>query len=179
MFSGPPTCNSKPRARARKSLYTRVSSKGVKPVSGHLLESRVSNTHPTAPIKFVIHPINPIKPGTTMGKPLPSHWRSTSVAKERPWSVAPLRLKTATSPKLVLITRWRTSSKLNTTKLKVLTICSTTKRTEPSSITTKETKLSNNLPSTGLTGHPDKSGRWSSASSLSPLRLSYLSKLEL
>jgi hypothetical protein len=135
-------------------------------VSGHFLESKVSNTHPTAPIKNAIHPVNPIKPGTTMGKPLPSHWRSTSATKERPWSVAPLRLKTATSPKLILIMRWRTSSKLNTTKLKVLTIYSTTERTEPSSITTKETKLSSNLPSTGLTSHPDRSGQWSSANNL-------------
>jgi hypothetical protein len=135
-------------------------------VSDHFLKSRVSNTHPTAPIKTAIHPVKPIKPGTTMGKPLPSHWRSTSTTKERPWSIAPLRLKTTTSPKLVLITRWRTSSKLNTTKPKVLTIYSTTERTKPSSITTRETKLSSTLPSTGLTCHPDRSGRWSSASSL-------------
>jgi hypothetical protein len=98
-FSEPPTCNSKPGARVSKWLNTVVSTKGVKPVSSHLLKSRVSNIHPIAPIKTAIHSIKPIKPGTTMGKPLPSHWRSTSTTKERPWSVAPLRLKTATSPK--------------------------------------------------------------------------------
>jgi hypothetical protein len=48
----------------------------------------------------------------------------------------------------------------------VLTICSTTERTEPSSITAMETKLSSTLPSTGLTGHSDRSGRWSSANRL-------------
>jgi hypothetical protein len=73
MFSGPLTCNSKPRARTSKWLNTGVSSKGVKPVSGHFLKSRVSNIHPTLPINTAIHPVRPIKPGTTMGKPLPSH----------------------------------------------------------------------------------------------------------
>jgi hypothetical protein len=163
MFSGPPTYNSKQRARASKRLNTGVSSKSGKPVSGHFLESRVSDIHPTMPINTVIHPV---KPRTTMGRPLLSHWRSTSTTKGKAWSIALLRLKTASSPKLVLNTRWRTSSKLNTTKLKVLTICSTTERTEPSSITTRETKLSSNLPSTGLTGHLDRYGRWSSVSSL-------------
>jgi hypothetical protein len=131
MFSEPLTCNSKPRERASKRLNTGVTTKGVKPVPGHFLKSRVSNIHPTAPIKTVIHPIKPIKPGTTMGKPLPSHWRSKSTTKRKAWSVAPLRLKTASSPKLVLITRWRMSSKLNTTRLKVSTINTMTKGTEP------------------------------------------------
>jgi hypothetical protein len=135
-------------------------------VSGHFLESRVSNIHPTVPINTVIHPVKPIEHGTTMGRPPLSHWRSTSTTKGKLWSVAPLRLKTATSPKLLLITRWRTSSKLNNTRLKVPTICSTTERTEPSTITTTETKLSSTLPSTGLTGHSDRSGRWSPASRL-------------
>jgi hypothetical protein len=76
----PPATQKQERERANDST-TGVSSKGVKPVSGHFLESRVSNTHPTAPIKNVIHPVNLIKPGTTMGKSLPSHWRSTSATK--------------------------------------------------------------------------------------------------
>jgi hypothetical protein len=117
MFSGPSTCNSKPRARASKRLNTGVSSKSGKPVSGHFLESRVSNIHPTMPINTAIHPV---KPRTTMGRPLLSHLRSTSNTKERQWSVALLRLKTATSPKLVLIMRWRTSSKLNTTTVTIM-----------------------------------------------------------
>jgi hypothetical protein len=123
-------------------------------VSGHFLKSRVSSIHLIVPIKTAIHPVKPIKPGTTMGKPLLSHWRSTSTTKGKAWSVAPLRLKTATSNKLVLITRWRTSNKLNTTRLKVPTICSTTERAEPSSITATETKLFSTLPSNERVGGP-------------------------
>jgi hypothetical protein len=127
MFFGPPICNSKPRARASKRLNTGVSTNGVKPVSGHFLKSRVSNIHPIAHINTAIHPVKPIKPGTTMGKTLPSHWRSMSTTRRKAWFVAPLRLKAATSPKLVLITRWKTSSKPNTTRLKAPITCIMTK----------------------------------------------------
>jgi hypothetical protein len=67
------------------------------------------------------------------------------------WSIAPLRLKATTSPKLVLITRWRTSNNLNTTRLKVSTICTMTKGTETTSITTSETELPRNLRRADLT----------------------------
>jgi hypothetical protein len=62
-----------------------------------------------------------------------------------------MRLKVVTSPKLVLITRWITSSKLNTTRLKVSTIYTMTKGTETTSITISETELPRYLGRAGLT----------------------------
>jgi hypothetical protein len=46
------------------------------------------------------------------------------------------------------------SSKLNTTRLKVSTICTMTKGTETTTITTSETKLPRNLGRAGLTALP-------------------------
>jgi hypothetical protein len=43
------------------------------------------------------------------------------------------------------------SSKLNTTRLKVSTICTMTKGTQTTSITTSETELPKNLGKAGLT----------------------------
>jgi hypothetical protein len=85
-----------------------VKTKRVKPVLRHLLKSGVSKNH---------H-ITPSKAGTTTGKPLPSHWRSTSTTKRNAWFlVIPLSLKTTTPPILVSTMRWRASSKVNTTRL--------------------------------------------------------------
>jgi hypothetical protein len=99
-----PHAKSKPRARDRDRRNTGVSTKRVKPVLSQLLKSEVSKIHP-------------IKDMTTTGKHLTSRWRSTSTTKGKTWSVAPLRPKAATSPKLVTTMRWRASSKLNTTRL--------------------------------------------------------------
>jgi hypothetical protein len=93
-----------------KRLNTEISTKIVKPMLSHMLKSRVSTIHPTTPIK----------PRTTTGKPLLSHWRSTSATKGRTWFIAPLRLKDVTSPRLISITKRRTYSKRNTTKLNSL-----------------------------------------------------------
>jgi hypothetical protein len=60
----------KTKSESKQMTQHWVSSKGVNPVSGHFLESRVSNIHPTVPIKTTIHPVKPIKPGITMGKPV-------------------------------------------------------------------------------------------------------------
>jgi hypothetical protein len=47
----------------------------------------------------------------------------------------------------------------------MLTTCTTTKGTEPSILTSMETKMFGTQTSTGLTGPPDRSDRWCSANS--------------
>jgi hypothetical protein len=81
-------------------------------------------------LKSGVSRIHPIRAMTTMGNHLMSRWRSTSTTKGKTWSVAPLRLKAATSAKLVLIARWRTSSKHTTARLNIPITCTTTKGTK-------------------------------------------------
>jgi hypothetical protein len=123
-----PPAKSKPRARASNRLNIGVSTKRVKLVPSHLLKSGVSKIHP-------------IKAMTTTGNHLTSRWRSTNTTKGKTWFVAPLRLKVATSPKLVLITTWRTSSKHTTAKLNIPITCTMTKETKPIITTTPKAKL--------------------------------------
>jgi hypothetical protein len=87
-------------------------------------------------LKSGVSKIHPIRAMTTTGNHLTSRWRSTSTMKRKTWSVDPLRLKAATSPKLVLITRWRTYSKHTTTRLNTPVTYTTTKGTKPINTTT-------------------------------------------
>jgi hypothetical protein len=76
------------------------------------------------------------------------------------WSVASLRLKAAASAKVILITRWRTSSKLTICKLSRPTTKTTTSCNKPRLITSTKTKLVPLLP-------PNRSDRFHSSSRIS------------
>ena len=132
-----------------KRLSTGVSTKRVKPVPSHLLQSGVSTNQIITPIKATTTNTTTV---TTTREPTLSSWRRTKTTKGKPWIVPPLHLKATTLLTLVLSTRWRTPSKLTTCKLSRPTTRTTTSRTKPSILTSTKPDSLSAQTCTGLTG---------------------------
>jgi hypothetical protein len=99
-----------------KRLSTRVSTKRVKPVLSHLLQSGVSTIQNISPFKATSTNTTTV---TTTREPTLSNWRRTKTTKVRLWTLPPLQLKATTPPFPILSTRGRTPNKLITCKLSV------------------------------------------------------------